>query len=136
MSRILGLNFLSVVLLHRISVVDFRLILLLFLGKLLACLKYLSAIQKVRDKIFLLAIFPALTVWSPNSYFRLILVLFLGKLLACLKYLSAIQEASDETFLLAILSCFDRLVPEFVLSCVFCFFCLVASLLFVILIGY
>ena len=90
------------------------LILLLFLGKLLACVKYLSAVQEPSDETLLLAIFPAFCL-VPESYFRLILVLFLGKLLACLKYLSAIQEQNDKTLLQAIFFVPLQLVHEFVL---------------------
>ena len=54
--------------------VDFRLILLLFPGKFLVCLKYLSGIQEASDETFQQATFPALTVWSPNSYCEPIVV--------------------------------------------------------------
>ena len=47
---------------------NFRLILLLFLGKLLACLEYLSAIQEASGETFLLANFSSLYSWSSNSY--------------------------------------------------------------------
>ena len=90
--------------LYRISVIDFRLILLLFLGKLFAFTVWniYRLFKKRVTKHFCWLKFTCLYSWSPNSYFRLILVLFLGKLLICLQYPSAIQEAS--------------LVPEFVLS--------------------
>ena len=48
-------EFFQLVLLGRISVIGFCLILLLFFGKLLACLKYLSAVQEVSNETFLLA---------------------------------------------------------------------------------
>ena len=43
-----------------ISVVDCRLIFLLYLGKILVCLKNLSAVQEASDENFLLAIFSCL----------------------------------------------------------------------------
>ena len=46
----------------------FCLILVLFLGKLLACLKYLSAIQEAIDETHHQANFSCLYSWSPNSY--------------------------------------------------------------------
>ena len=60
----------------RISVVDFRLILLLVLWKLLACLKYLSGVQEANDETLLLAIFfclqfgPRIRSEGPNSSSR------------------------------------------------------------------
>ena len=80
-------------------------ILLLFLGKLLACLKYLSAVQEAIDETLLVAIFPAYQ-FGP----RIHTLVYFGFISweASLKYLLSIQEASDETLLLAIFSCFCR----------------------------
>ena len=45
-----------------------------FLGKLLACLKYLSAIQKASDETFLLAIFSCLYSLLPELVLRVPIV--------------------------------------------------------------
>ena len=75
-AEISGWIFFQLVFLDRISVVDFCLILLLFLGKLFACLKYLLAIQEARDETFLLSIFlplqfgPRIRAEGPQSSSR------------------------------------------------------------------
>ena len=60
------LNFLSAFELGRILVVDFRLILLLFPGRLLACLS-LPAFQEASDEIYLLAHFSSPRIRSEGS---------------------------------------------------------------------
>ena len=68
--------FFQLVWLGRISVVDFRLILLLLLGKLLDYLKYLSAVHVACDETHLLAIFPCLYSLVPEFVLRVPIVVF------------------------------------------------------------